>query len=128
MLGELMDIPVLAATKIYEGALVAVDANGYAKNLAGTDPIFAGIAYQQADNSAGASGAIKVRVRRTIDGGCPLILVAPVASATLANVGDTVYASDENTLTLVSTSNKAVGVLSAFESASRCHVKLDPAL
>ena len=53
---ELRTFPVAAAKHVYKGALVGTDSAGYARPLAAGDS-FAGIAYEEMDNSAGASGA-----------------------------------------------------------------------
>ena len=123
--GDFADYPIAATMKIFEGALVSIDVtSGYAKNLvaAATD-IFAGVAYRLCDNSAGAAGAKKVRVRRGNHG--KMYIQAPVVGATQAGVGDAVYAIDENSLTMTAGTNKAVGKLAYFESAALCHVRLD---
>lgn len=63
--GELVSLPVAAAKKIFAGALVAVDANGYVTpGAVATTLIYLGRAEELADNSAGANGAISVLVRR----------------------------------------------------------------
>lgn len=59
--------PVLAATKIFKGTLVVIDAAGFAKpavNAANNKVV--GVADAQADNSAGASAAINVIVREGV--------------------------------------------------------------
>lgn len=57
--------PVAAATKIFAGAIVAITATGYAtKGATATTLKAVGIAQASADNSAGADGAIDVKVRR----------------------------------------------------------------
>lgn len=123
--GDLADYPVAASTKIYEGALVGIAAaTGYAINLlANTTDFFAGVAYRQCDNSGGAAGDKKVRVRRGNYG--KLYVQVAVTGATQAGVGDTVYATDENTFTMTASTNKPVGKLAYFESAALCHVRLD---
>jgi hypothetical protein len=62
-----MSVPVAAAQQIFAGALVAVNATGYATPGA-TATTLRGIgrAEAQADNSAGADGAISVDVMRGV--------------------------------------------------------------
>ena len=57
---ELRTLGVAAAKNVFKGALVGVSSTGYARPLTAGDP-FAGIAYEAADNSAGASGDLTVR-------------------------------------------------------------------
>ena len=118
--GSYADHPVLNAVKIYEGAIVSITAAGYAKGYAGTDVFFAGIADRQADNSAGAAGDIKVRVRRDIH-----TRVMDLSGAALADVGDAVYASDDGTLTKTATSNLYVGIIEAFLSTGKVLVRVE---
>jgi hypothetical protein len=56
--------PVKAATQIFKGSLVCIDATGYA--VPGADSAglkFAGVAIEGADNSGGADAALTVRVQ-----------------------------------------------------------------
>lgn len=67
--GNEFDLPVLGATKIYAGALVAIIASSTGANYAkpgatATNLRGIGVAKELADNSAGADGAINVKVRR----------------------------------------------------------------
>ncbi len=65
--GDSINIGVAAAKKIYEGALVARDANGYATpGATATTLVGIGRAEEQVDNSAGANGAKTVTVRKGI--------------------------------------------------------------
>ena len=61
-----LEFPVKAATRIYAGAMVAVDSTGYAVpagNTAGHKLM--GVALEQVDNLAGANGAKVIRLRTT---------------------------------------------------------------
>lgn len=65
--GELIPVPVAAATKIYAGSLVVANANGYgAPGSVATTLIALGRAESYVDNSAGANGDKVVQVRRGI--------------------------------------------------------------
>jgi len=121
--GDFGDHRVLNAVKIYEGAVVSITAAGYAKGYAGTDTIFAGIAVKQADNSSGAAGAITVKCRRGI-----FFAEVTLASAAQTDVGTTIYASDDGTFTLTSTSNLAVGVISRLAGTNLVEVKFATAV
>ncbi len=64
--GDIISVPVKAATTIFRGGLVAYDSTGYAVHPGDTaSQVFIGIAEEKSDNSAGASGDKYVRVRRT---------------------------------------------------------------
>jgi len=118
---ELLDLPVKDNVDIYKGAFVGIDAStGYARPLTAGDP-FAGIAYQQADNTGTghADGAIRVRLHQHVD-------IVHAITATVANVGAAVYASDDGTLTLTEGSNSAVGTLIGIESTGIGRVRCAP--
>jgi hypothetical protein len=107
-LGERNEYGVSASTKIFEGAAVGINpATGYARPIAAGD-IFVGFAKGPADNSAGAAGAITVRV---IDEG-KVVLV--VSGAAITDLGKAVYASDDNTFTLTQGTNPYIGRISRW--------------
>lgn len=63
--GELLVIPMAAASKIFGGSLVALDASGNAvPGSTATTLTYAGRAEEFVDNSAGAAGDLSVTVRR----------------------------------------------------------------
>ncbi|MBE7419836.1 MAG: DUF2190 family protein [Ideonella sp.] len=65
--GREMSFPVAAATKIYAGALVALNASGVlVPGAVSTTLKCVGVAQEQADNTAGGAGAIAARVRRGV--------------------------------------------------------------
>lgn len=82
--GVQFELPVLAAVKIYPGAIVAVRTDTpYARNgITATTLRGAGVAEALADNSAGANGAINVKVRRGV------FRFANSASGDLITVGE----------------------------------------
>ena len=109
------DLPVIASDIIYEGAAVGLAATG-GRPLVAADK-FAGFAVHQQDNSAGAAGDKVVRLRRTG------AVVLPVVGVT--GVGDTskqVYASDDDTFTLTSTSNSKIGHIIRWIASTNCVV------
>jgi len=62
---SLREYKVAASTKIYKGGMVALNSAGYAVPAANTAGLrVIGICEEQADNSAGAAGAIDVKVMR----------------------------------------------------------------
>jgi hypothetical protein len=112
-------IPVKAATDIYEGALVGDDASGYARGLVAADP-FLGIAFRQAINAAGAAGAVNVRL---VERGAIEVDVTGVTG--VGDVGETVYGSDDGTLTLTSSGNSSVGKVKRHVSGTKCIVAFE---
>ena len=94
--GASMSVPVAAAQQIFAGSLVAVNATGYATPGA-TATTLRGIgrAEAQADNSAGADGAISVDVMRGV------FRFANSAAADLitrAEIGADCYIVDDQTV------------------------------
>lgn len=102
------DLPVIASDIIYKGSLVGDNASGYARPLVAGDPLL-GIAEETVDNSAGGAGAKTVKVRQQW-----AMQVSVTGVTGVGNVGATVYASDDDTFTLTSTSNTAIGKIIRF--------------
>lgn len=100
---EDFEFPVAASTKIFAGALVCINSSSLAtKGATATGLKCVGIARDQADNSAGAASAIRVKVRR----GC--FRFANSASAdliALADVGADCYIVDDQTVAKTSGSS-----------------------
>lgn len=115
---ELRTVPLKAGAHIYKGALVGLS-SGYARALVAGDP-FAGIAYEEADNTAGADGFVSVRVFTMGD------FEHALAAASRANNGSAVYASDDATLTLTASSNSLVGRQVDVPAAGRIVLRLRP--
>ena len=90
---ELRSLPAAAYVKIYKGALVGVRHDGYARGLVAGDR-FAGIAYEELDNTDGGSGSKSVRVYTL--GDFALALTGVEEYHRLKEV----YATDDETLSL----------------------------
>lgn len=88
--------PVAASTKIFAGAIVAINASGLAtKGAVATTLKAVGVAEALADNSAGLASAINVQVRR----GCFRFGNSTSTDAiTLAEVGSDCYIVDDQTV------------------------------
>jgi hypothetical protein len=101
--GDTRELPVKAATKIYAGSLVAIDASGWAVPMATATTLKgAGRAEQQADNSAGANGDIRVKI------GAGIYRFANSASTdtiTLSDIGADCYGVDDQTVAKTSGSS-----------------------
>ena len=111
---------VAAATAIWEGAMVALKTSAGVTTAAGatlaTGLTVVGVATATADNRTGAAGAL------TIDVATGVFLLNNDASdaVTAANIGATVYASDDNTVSATSASStkSAAGTLFDIDAAT----------
>lgn len=101
-IGDINELPVIAADIIYEGAAVGDNGSGYARPLVAGDP-FRGFAERKVDNSAGAAGDLRVRLRRFG------LIQLPITSLAITDVGKDVFASDDDTFTLTQGSNTRIG-------------------
>jgi hypothetical protein len=109
--GDRNEYPVIASDIIYEGAAVGlVDASGHARPLAAGDR-FVGFAEAKADNSAGAAAAINVRV---VEQGK---IELSVSGAVITDVGQPVYATDDDTFVFNPVSAVFVGFVHRFVSS-----------
>lgn len=122
-IGDQEDYPVVASDIIYQGAAVGEDTNGYAQPLVATRP-FLGFAESTVDNSAGAAAAKNVRVRTR---GIVRLTVAG-ATAVTANDRPIVYALDDNSFTLTSTSATPIGRVRRWLASTDCLVEFDAVL
>ena len=103
-LGEFSEYPVLAAVNIYEGAMIGLQvSSGYARPLE-TGDVFVGHAMDRADNTSGANGAIRVKVRVGI-----YRSQQTITSVAVTDVDKPVFASADDTLTLTQSTNVRVG-------------------
>ena len=111
------------AEKIWEGALVMVNAAGYAVNATDTaGGVIAGIADETVDNSAGSVGDKSIKLRRKgifefVFGG----------TATIADVNTLVYVVDNATVDLVgvTTNDVLVGRIVEFVTATKVRVDIN---
>ena len=119
-LGEFQDYPVIAADIIYEGSAVGlVDGSGHAQPLAAANR-FVGFCYAKADNAAGAAAAINVRV--VSKGKVQLA----VDGAVITDVGQPVYATDDNAFGLTPVGGAFIGRVSRFVSTGYAIVEFGP--
>jgi hypothetical protein len=115
---ELRALPVKAGVRVYKGALVGLT-GGFARGLVAGDS-FAGVAYEEVDNTAGANGERLVRVFTMGD------FEHALASAARASNGAAVYASDDGTLTLTASGNSLVGRQVDVPASGRVVLRLRP--
>lgn len=116
---ELRTFRVKGSTHLYKGGFVGVTAAGYARPLVAGD-VFVGLAYEEADNSAGADGAITTRVYTLSD------IEHALSGAAITDVGRPVFASADDTLTFVSAGNSYVGTVQDFVSSGNIILRIDP--
>ncbi len=92
-----LNLPVATNAVIFAGALVCVNASGFAvKGAVATTLKAAGVAQQRVDNTGGADGALRIEVDRY-----GAHLFANSASGdliTLADLGTTCYVVDDQTV------------------------------
>lgn len=118
-LGDVQAYGVIASDIIYSGAAVGlVGGTGYSRPLNASDR-FAGFAEDRVDNSTGAAGAKDVRVKRRGQ------IEMTVAGAVITDVGQPVYATDDDTFTLSPVGGVFIGFVSRFVSSGVCIVEFD---
>jgi hypothetical protein len=118
-IGERNEFPMIASDIIYEGSAVgAVIASGHARPLTSVDR-FVGFAEAPADNSAGAAAAINVRV---IEEGKAQL---SVTGAVITDVGQPVYAQDDNAFSFIKTAGVFIGFVHRFVSSGVVVVKFN---
>ncbi len=115
---ELRSYQVAVAKRIFKGSFVGLAANGYVQPLTAGDACV-GMAYEESDNSGGANGALTVRVFTLGDFGLTL------TGATVANIGQPVFASDDATLTFDPDGNSFVGFVQDVIAANEIVLRLD---
>lgn len=86
--------PVAATARIFSGALVALNAAGFAIPAIPTAARVRGVALHEADNRLGAAGDTQV----DIDRGPFLFANDDTSPVTRAHIGTTVYVVDDNTV------------------------------
>lgn len=112
---------LMGVEEIFEGALVAINAAGYAVN-AGDDAnaVVVGVADESKDNSAGAAGDEYIKVRRT-----GVFSFVAGFSAAQADVNTLCYASDNQTVNLAANLTNDVLVGRIVEVLSSSKVRVD---
>ncbi len=95
-------LPMAAATKIFNGALVMIDASGNANPAAAASGnnafVVAGIAEETVDNSAGSAGDLSITVKANCDDGAYGFVNSGSAAIDATHVGKLAHASDDNTV------------------------------
>lgn len=123
--GVELALPVAGTTEIYAGALVCVNAAGYA--VPGDDAAalqFVGIAREHADNSGGSNGDITVLLRRR-----GLVEMKLATAITIANQGDAAYLVDDESADIAANVSHHVycGTIAEMITTASAWVDIEPA-
>jgi len=123
--GGIREFPVIGSDIIYKGALVNMDATGYAQPAADTTGLpFIGVAVEQADNSSGSSGDIVVQVYTT--GSFRVVAESGAGAIAQTSVGKICYVVDDATVDDGAADNFcAVGMIEEFISATDIWVRIN---
>lgn len=105
------------AVKIYAGAAVSRAADGDHRGLNIADEAFEGFARQTFDNSGGSASGESIKCRQR-----GVIILDVVGVSDHAQVGDPVYAVDEDSFTLTVGSNLILGKVRRYISGTTCEV------
>jgi hypothetical protein len=114
---ELRSYRVAGGVHVFKGGFVGIGGNGYARPLVAGD-LCAGLAYEEADNTAGSDGDVSVRVMTLGDFEHDLI------GATLSDIGRPVFAGSDDGLTFSTGSGSFVGYVQDWVSANRILLRL----
>lgn len=104
---------------IFKGALLSFEAGGYVAPLTAAE-VFAGVAYEECDNSGGSDG--DKLAKAFVQGDFEFAL----SGAAISDIGSAVYASDDATLTLTPTSNTFVGYMVDLVSSGVIILRIAP--
>lgn len=94
--GVMYSDPVAAATRIFAGSIVCLDASGNAvPGSTATTLTVRGVAQEQVDNRDGAAGDLRVETRRGV---FPFANSASTDEITRADIGNSAYIVDDETV------------------------------
>ncbi len=119
--GALVSCPVGAGVHVFKSALLAVAATGLIQP-AGDAPglVFAGVAYEESDNTGGAAGAKSVRVLKTG------VFTLAKAGAAQTDVGRPAFVLDDATVSTAATADSlACGIVVGTEGGAHVQVRID---
>lgn len=104
--------PVQASTTIYQGGALSRDSGGEVGPLAASET-FVGFSADGADNSSGSAGDINAKVWAK---GIALLTITGLDDND--DIGDTVYATADDTFTLTASGGVSIGKVFEIESLS----------
>jgi len=119
-LGDINEFPVLGGELIYQGAAIGLEViSGYARSLKADDK-FLGFAEDHIDAVNSSDGEKNIRVKKRGS------VILEVSGITLSDVGKSLYASNDNTFTLISSVDTVyIGQISRSEYSERVMVEFD---
>ncbi len=119
--GQLARYGLAAGAHVFKGGLVGIQVGGLvapASDAAGE--VVAGVAYEEADNTNGAAGAVSLRVQKVGS------YVYGKAGAVQGDVGKTAFVVDDNTVSTAATANNvACGVVIGLVDGGHLRVRID---
>lgn len=108
--GDSYGYPVLAGVRLFGGALMGVTAAGAAVPAGHANAVaLVGFVEQSIDNTGGATGD---QMAHALKG----VTAIPLAGAAYADIGKTVYASADDTFTLVAGALLPAGTIDAIDA------------
>lgn len=110
---------VAAATHIYKGGAVGVNAAGYLVPYTAAT-LFVGMAYEECDNSAGAAGAKSCMAYTVGD------FVLPVTGIAITDAGRPVFATSDGDFSLSPTGGGQIGSVVAMHGTGLAVVRIKP--
>lgn len=117
--GEMNNISAIASDIIYRGAAVGiVKTSGHGRPLQAGD-VFGGFCMEECDNSEGAAAAKTILVRKV--GSIELA----VSGAVITDIGQPIYATDDNTFVFSPVGGVFIGFITRFVSAGVVMVHFD---
>lgn len=99
--------------KIYGGCMYNLDSSGRPKNPGSTAETVMGVAHKHYDNTGGAQDAIKI----DLHSGCHAMDLHATHPPTVADIGSPGYASDNHTISRLSSDGSYAGVIVWVDSA-----------
>lgn len=110
---------VIASDTIFAGSAIGENGSGYMRPLVAGDP-FKGFASEQCENESGSAG--DKRVKRYVKGHIELSITGVTG---VGDIGDAVYASDDDTFTKTESTNSFVGRIEDWISGTTAIVAFD---
>lgn len=111
-------LPIIADDIVYEGSAVGESStSGTYRPLVGADT-FVGFAHEKCDNASGAASAKNIKVRQK-----GIVKLAVTGASGVTDHGVAVYASDDDTFTLTSSSAYTqIGKVHRWITSTTCEV------
>ncbi len=114
--GDMGSVPIIASDIVFEGAMVGDNGAGYGRPLVAGDK-FLGHSIFRVTNATAVAGAFNIRLRE----GVYRLICSLVGLIT--DVGQPVYASDDQVLTFDGGGNSYVGKISRYVSATKMEIE-----